>query len=118
VTVACHALASLPPALVMGRTKARTKRVERKQHVASDPHVSVTNSGPSSSALYEKAQHLVEQCDYELATKFLKRIVDNDNTHSQAQELLGVVLLELGDLSNAEKVSRTFHTLPVLKLHI
>jgi Flp pilus assembly protein TadD len=95
----------------MGRTKTRTKRVERKQNIRSDTQLSSTNSGPSASALYEKAQTLVEQCDYELAAKFLRRILDTDRTHIESQELLGVVSLELGDLSAAEKVNATFNTL-------
>jgi len=55
---------------------------------------------------------LVEQCDYELAAKFLRRILDTDGVHMEARELLGVVLLELGDLSAAEKVCDAFNLLP------
>jgi hypothetical protein len=95
----------------MGRTKTRTKRVERKQNITLDSHASGASPGPSTSALYEKAQTLVEQCDYELAAKFLRRILDTDGVHMEAQELLGVVLLELGDLSAAEKVCDTFNML-------
>jgi len=96
----------------MGRTKTRTKRLERKQNITLDNHVSGINPGPSTSALYEKAQALVEQCDYELAAKFLRRILDTDGVHMEARELLGVVLLELGDLSAAEKVCDAFNLLP------
>ncbi|KIM33223.1 hypothetical protein M408DRAFT_326009 [Serendipita vermifera MAFF 305830] len=88
----------------MGRTKTKTKRVERSHNVPVKTNEPITKSGPSTSALYEKAQTLVEQCDYELAAKFLKRILDMESTHEQAQELLGVVLLELSDLSSAENL--------------
>lgn len=85
----------------MGRTKAKTKK--RALIEVQSPQ----NSGsvPSVPALYEKAQTLVEQCDYELAAKFLRRILERESTHVQARELLGVVLLELGDLAIAQTVS-------------
>jgi Flp pilus assembly protein TadD len=102
----------------MGRTKTRTKRVDRKQNITLDSHTSGTNPGPSTSALYEKAQTLVEQCDYELAAKFLRRILDTDGVHIEAQELLGVVLLELGDLSTAEKVCDNLQYAPPLRLDL
>lgn len=100
----------------MGRTKTRTKKVERTHNVPVESATSSAKSGPSVDALYEKAQTLVEQCDYELAAKFLKRILDTKSTHLQAQELLGVVLLELGDLSRAEKVSGILKTILSLSM--
>ncbi|KAG8839221.1 hypothetical protein FRC18_000077 [Serendipita sp. 400] len=86
----------------MGRTKANTKRAEHRRLEAVTQNKAVP--GPSNAALYEKAQSLVEQCDYELAAKFLKRILEKDQTHVDAKELFGVVLLELGDLETAEQV--------------
>jgi Flp pilus assembly protein TadD len=85
----------------MGRTKAKTKK--RVLIEVQSPQNS--SSAPSLPALYEKAQTLVEQCDYELAAKFLQRILERERTHVQARELLGVVLLELGDLATAQTVS-------------
>lgn len=83
----------------MGRTKTKTK----KRALIELP--STQSDAPSLPALYQKAQSLVDQCDYELAAKFLKRILEKDAAHVQARELLGVVLLELGDLSTSQTVS-------------
>lgn len=91
----------------MGRTKTKTKRKDTRR--ISTPDISAAaSSRPSAAALFEKAQSLVEQCDYELAAKFLKRVIETDGSHTQAKELFGVVLLELGDLENAQEL---FHNL-------
>jgi Flp pilus assembly protein TadD len=86
----------------MGRTKAKTKKRARIEVQSAQD----SSSAPSVPALYAKAQILVEQCDYELAAKFLRRILEKESTHVQAHELLGVVSLELGDLATAQTVSR------------
>ncbi|KAG8829912.1 hypothetical protein FRC17_005802 [Serendipita sp. 399] len=89
----------------MGRTKAKTKRTEhrRLESVATN-NANKTVAGPSAAALYEKAVSLTEQCDYELAAKFLKRTLEADRTHANAKELFGIVSMELGDLETAEQV--------------
>jgi Flp pilus assembly protein TadD len=91
----------------MGRTRVKTKRNERI--LGSYPvNVNTSESNqppPSIPALYEKAESLVEQCDYELAAKFLRRILDIQTSHIQARELLGIVLIELGDIGSARQVS-------------
>jgi Flp pilus assembly protein TadD len=85
----------------MGRTKTKTK----KSALVEVKGPQISSSEPSVTALYQKAQTLVEQCDYELAAKFLRRILERERTHVQARDLLGVVLLELGDLATAQTVS-------------
>lgn len=86
----------------MGRAKPK-KKVHTK---ATDPpiqHASSTKQ-PSLPALLEKAQSLIIQCDYELALKFVRRILDEDPRNAEAKEMLGVSLLELGEIDEAKKV--------------
>jgi hypothetical protein len=86
----------------MGRTKPAKKRSEKSKPIINGSSKTPT---PSESALFEKAQSLVDQCDYELAGKFLKRIIEQNSSHYPARELLGVVSLELGDIETAQDVS-------------
>lgn len=86
---------------LMGRTKTKTKTKTKKRIDIQLP----SSSAPSIPALYEKAHELVDQCDYELAARFLRRILEQDPSHIHARDLLAVVLLELGELSNAQSVS-------------
>jgi len=59
---------------------------------------------PSSTKLLAKAQELVAQCNFELARKFLERILQNEPNNSDARELFGVVLLEEGEVDAARQV--------------
>ena len=88
----------------MGRTRTTNTHTRRLKAATSQAFSTVT-APPSVSALLAKAQSLVEQCDYQLAARFLQRILETDPTHVEARELLGVVQLELGDLDAARLVS-------------
>jgi predicted Zn-dependent protease len=87
----------------MGRTKTKKKlrvataKVEPSSSVAAKPP-------PSTAALLEKAQALLTQCNYELAHKFLARLLDHEPNHVSARELLGEVQLEMGELDAAKQV--------------
>jgi Flp pilus assembly protein TadD len=81
----------------MGRT--RTKK--QKGLTTTQP---VDPQGPSVSALLEKARSLIVQCDYELAVRFSQRILEKDRRNVEAKEILGVALLETGDMAAAEDV--------------
>ncbi|KAJ3503618.1 hypothetical protein NMY22_g18188 [Coprinellus aureogranulatus] len=88
----------------MGRT-----RPKKKQHLAkvqSEP--SIPKEQPSISALTEKAQELIVQCDYELALRFARRILEQEPSNVEAKEMAGVCLLETGELDEAK---RTFQSL-------
>lgn len=65
---------------------------------------STTKSAPSTNKLLVKATQLIEQCDYELARKFLERILQSAPNNAEACELYGVVLIELGEPDLARKV--------------
>ncbi|KAH7917578.1 TPR-like protein [Leucogyrophana mollusca] len=60
---------------------------------------------PAIDSLLSKAQDLIVQCDYPLARKFIERVLVRDDAGAAekvaAREALGVVLLELGELSKA-----------------
>lgn len=87
----------------MGRT--RTTNTHTRHLKAATFHASSSATAPPSvPALLAKARSLVEQCDYQLAARFLQRILETDATHVEARELLGVVQLELGDLDAARLV--------------
>ncbi len=77
----------------MGRTRAK-KTPASKASVAP----------PQTAALLEKAQALVVQCDYELAARFAKRILESEPDNAEAREILGVSLLETDDIDGAKQV--------------
>lgn len=83
----------------MGRTKPK-KKVHSK---AKDLH-SESKKAPSITSLLAKAQSLIEQCDYDLALRFISRILDQDPTNAEAKEMLGVALLETGEIEGAKQV--------------
>ena len=59
---------------------------------------------PSISSLLTKAQSLVAQCDYELALRFIQRVLDIQPENVEAREMKGVVETETGDLIKAKEV--------------
>jgi len=86
----------------MGRTKTKKNVIlTAKSNKAS----SSKPQGPSVAALLEKAQILIVQCDYELAHRFITRILEQDEYHPEAREMLGFVEIERGELENAKAVS-------------
>lgn len=85
----------------MGRTRPKS----RKAHPAPAASASTAeNASPSVPALLEKAQSLIVQCDYELAGRFVKRILQREPRNAVAKEMLGVIQLEIGELLDAKKV--------------
>ncbi|KAG6842349.1 hypothetical protein C0991_010639 [Blastosporella zonata] len=85
----------------MGRTRTK-KKAASKATDSPAQHNSPQNS-PSVSALLEKAQSLIVQCDYELAQRFTRRILEQDPSNPEAKEMLGVSLLELGEIDAARE---------------
>ncbi|KAF8149911.1 hypothetical protein B0H34DRAFT_667197 [Crassisporium funariophilum] len=85
----------------MGRTrtkkKAHTKATDPPQQHTSDSKL------PQISSLLEKAQSLIVQCDYDLALRFIRRILDQDPKNAEAKEMLGVALLETGEIDQARQ---------------
>ncbi|KAF8626984.1 hypothetical protein AX15_004576 [Amanita polypyramis BW_CC] len=79
----------------MGRTRQKRKLVSK-------PALTHENA-PSVSALLEKAQSLIVECDYDLALRFAKRILEIEANHVEAREILGISLLETGDLDGAKQ---------------
>lgn len=43
-------------------------------------------------------------CDYELAARFARRVLEREPQHVEAKEMLGVAQLETGELEAAKKV--------------
>lgn len=78
----------------MGRTRTRARN-----------HGPAVSSAPSIPSLLEKAQELIIQCDYELAQRFIQRVIDKEPTNVEAREMMGVVLLEMGEVKDARLVS-------------
>lgn len=87
----------------MGRTRTKTKKTIPVVSTASD---SASKATPSVPALLEKAQELIVQCDYTLAHMFVKRILHREPEHAEAREMMGVILLETGEVDDARSVSR------------
>lgn len=44
------------------------------------------------------------QCDYDLARRFIRRILEQQPTNAEAKEMLGVALLETGEIEAAKEV--------------
>ncbi|KZV95855.1 TPR-like protein [Exidia glandulosa HHB12029] len=88
----------------MGRLKAgkqlRTVPAP-KEKLDAKSKASSSASLPTVPKLFAKAQGLVVQGDFDLARQFLDRILQQDPSHIEAYELLGIVQLELGDLDAA-----------------
>jgi hypothetical protein len=95
--------------LSMGRTRPKT----RKAH---PPATELTEtkreekSEPTIEAILEKAQELVVQCDYDLAGKFVERVLQRAPNNVEGKEILGVVQLETGLLDAAKQVRMQSHT--------
>ncbi|GLB40381.1 putative tetratricopeptide repeat [Lyophyllum shimeji] len=83
----------------MGRTRPKKKAASK----ATDPPVQHAASTPSVAALLEKAQSLIVQCDYDLAQRFIRRILEQQPSNAEAKEMLGVVLLETGEIDAAKQ---------------
>ncbi|KAJ7227211.1 hypothetical protein GGX14DRAFT_348423 [Mycena pura] len=79
----------------MGRTRTKKKTAART------PASPISSKVPSIPALFEKAQSLIVQCDYELAQRFITRILEQQPSNAEAKEMLGVVQLEMGDITAA-----------------
>ncbi|KAH9037791.1 hypothetical protein EDB85DRAFT_2132319 [Lactarius pseudohatsudake] len=60
-------------------------------------------SEPTIEALLEKAQELIVQCDYDLAGRFIDRVLKRAPDNAEAKEMLGVVQLETGLLDAAKQ---------------
>ncbi|KAF8825118.1 hypothetical protein F5879DRAFT_945008 [Lentinula edodes] len=84
----------------MGRTKTKKQAASKPTIPSSAQPAPATPSIPS---LLEKAQSLIVQCDYELAARFIQRILDQQPSNAEAKEMLGVVQLEMGDIDAAKQ---------------
>jgi len=87
----------------MGRTRPR--RGKAVPAITESPAEKAATS-PSVSSLLEKAQTLIVQCDYDLAKRFVERVLERAPGHAEARELLGVIQLETGGLEAAKKVKK------------
>jgi len=85
----------------MGRTKPKTKQRSKQK---AEP-TKKFGPAPTLEALFEKAQELIVQCDYELALRFVRRILEQDSSNVAAKEMLGIALLETGEVEEAKQVS-------------
>ncbi|KAG7451197.1 TPR-like protein [Guyanagaster necrorhizus] len=85
----------------MGRTKVKKKA---KSKAVDPPPQDFPQKGPSISSLLEKAQSFVNQCDYDLARRFILRILETEPSNIEAQEMLGVIELERGDIDAAKRI--------------
>jgi tetratricopeptide (TPR) repeat protein len=86
----------------MGRTKPK-KKAHSKATVPPIQHATPSNA-PLIPSLLEKAQSLIVQCDYELALRFIRRILEQAPSNAEAKEMLGVALLEMGEVEGAKEV--------------
>lgn len=83
----------------MGRT--RTKKTKTTKPTAS----TTTAPEPTTESLFEKAQELLTQCNYDLAHRFVQRILEREPTNAEAREMSAMVDLERGEIEIAKEVS-------------
>ena len=96
----------------MARSRVKTKKT-RAVAENNSASASTRSSAPSVEDLLAKARSLVSQCDYELAEKFVQRILQQRPNHADGKELLGVIQLETGELDEAREVCRVLRVLVV-----
>lgn len=92
----------------MGRTRTKTRKTKPPTVEVQEKTTTTSQSEPSISSLLEKAQELIVQCDYELAGRFVQRVLERSPEHAEALEMMGVVQLETGELDAARKVCPYF----------
>ncbi|KAG8736946.1 hypothetical protein FRC10_008701 [Ceratobasidium sp. 414] len=85
----------------MGRT--RTKKA--KATVSSAKPATKASPEPTIESLFEKAQELLIQCNYDLAHRFVQRILEREPTNVEAREMSAVVDLERGEVESAKELS-------------
>lgn len=83
----------------MGRTRPKNRKARPPA-----PELTENKSEPTIEALLEKAQELIVQCDYDLAGKFVERVLKRAPDNVEGKEILGVVQLETGHLDAAKQV--------------
>lgn len=88
----------------MGRTRTKKKPSAK---VAELPTQKASENAPSIPSLLEKAQDLIVQCDYDLALRFIQRVLDREPSNAVAKEMLGVIQLETGEIESAKQASWT-----------
>jgi Flp pilus assembly protein TadD len=90
----------------MGRTRPKTRKARPPAPEQTDSQRE-NKSEPTTEALLEKAQELIVQCDYDLAGRFVERVLKRAPDNVEAKEILGVVQLETGLLDAAKQVRST-----------
>lgn len=90
----------------MGRTKVKTKTGRNAPGVKSElKAASPSKSEPTVPRLLLKCQELLTRCEYELASKFIQRVLDISPGNVEAMEYKGIVLIETGEVDEARQVS-------------
>jgi len=84
----------------MGRTRTKSKKQKQLQLVTPEE---ASSSQPTIPSLIEKAQSLIIQCDYNLAARFINRILQRSPHDAEAKEMLGVVQIETGLIEEAKQ---------------
>jgi hypothetical protein len=87
----------------MGRTRPKPRKARPPATELTETQCE-KKSEPAVEALLEKAQALIVQCDYDLAGKFVERVLQRAPDNVEGKEILGVVQLETGALDAAKQV--------------
>ncbi|KAG9094056.1 hypothetical protein FS749_013211 [Ceratobasidium sp. UAMH 11750] len=83
----------------MGRTRAK----KTKTVVPLAKPATKTAPEPTIESIFEKAQELLIQCNYDLAHRFVQRILEREPTNVEAREMSAVVDLERGEMDLAKE---------------
>ncbi|KAI0775219.1 TPR-like protein [Trametes elegans] len=84
----------------MGRTRPKSRKTKPP---ATEHTAEPATAPPPVRSLLEKAQELIVRCEYELAGRFARRVLEREPANADAKEVLGVSLLETGELDAAKE---------------
>jgi hypothetical protein len=93
----------------MDRTRPKTRKARPPAPELAET-LRENKSEPTVEALLEKAQELIVQCDYDLAGKFVERVLKRAPDNVEGKEILGVVQLETELLDAAKQVRFTSYS--------
>lgn len=79
--------------------------MKRSAHAPTQSSPQQRKPPPSVPALLSKAQDLMGEMDFELARRFVERILILEPTHFEAREMLGIIEAEEGNVDVARAVS-------------
>ncbi|KAB5590651.1 TPR_2 domain-containing protein [Ceratobasidium theobromae] len=87
----------------MGRTRAKKTKPVKPELAPLKQTLAAPVPEPSIQSLFGKAQELLIQCNYDLAHRFVQRILEREPSNAEAREMSAVIDLERGEIITAKE---------------